>query len=191
MGFFSRLTKKIEKVNKGETSVDSLSEEMYVDDSEMVKDAAMEQWTSIAQNLIVNAVKATNYSVERTFILIDFDNVSPTFDLFYQENNKIVYWNELEDVASQNVIETQLLTQAQEVVHLLNKTFTDADLMKIGYAELQYEVATRAWFSHIIWSDSPESKMNKNELLNSWFDVINKTAPSQKLDSDALLPWYP
>ncbi|CAD5898177.1 hypothetical protein [Carnobacterium maltaromaticum] len=191
MGFLTRFVKKIEKVNKGEASVDSLSEEMYIDSSEMLKENASNQWQSIAQTIIVNAVKATNYSVERAFILIDFEKDAPTFDIFYQENHKIIFWRELEEPDSQRVIETQLLTQAQEVVQLINKTFDEANLTKIRFAELQYKVATGAWFSHIIWSDSPGSNINKNELLNGWFDLIKKIAPSQKVDSDSRLPWYP
>lgn len=121
MGFLTRFVKKIEKVNKGEASVDSLSEEMYIDSSEMLKENASNQWQSIAQTIIVNAVKATNYSVERAFILIDFEKDTPTFDIFYQESHKIIFWRELEELDSQRVIETQLLTQAQEVVQLIDQ----------------------------------------------------------------------
>lgn len=191
MGFFSRLSKSIEKVNKGEATIDSISEEMIIDSYEILQSEASCQWQNMAQNIILNAVKATDFSVERAFILIDFNEDSATFDIFYQERNEVVYWTNLRDSNSKKIIETQLLPQAHAVVQLINRTFANANLISISYAELQYETVTGAWFSHIIWSDSPESKIKKEDLLEEWFNIVRISALSQKIDSNLCLPWYP
>ena len=60
MGFFTRLFKKIEDVNKGEADGSELGDEMYV---ESALDDAHDFWVEIAQNIIVNAVKATDLSL--------------------------------------------------------------------------------------------------------------------------------
>ncbi|WP_342545318.1 hypothetical protein [Lysinibacillus sp. FSL W7-1291] len=56
MGFFDRFFKKIEAVNKEEVAVAELESEFYL---ESALDEANQFWVEIAQNLIVNAVKAT------------------------------------------------------------------------------------------------------------------------------------
>ena len=149
----------------------------------------MAEWRNLAQTIVVNSVKATNYSVERAFILIDFNAVTPSFDIFFQEAGKVIYWNELKASASQSKIEKELLPQAKEVVDYLNDTFIKAKLTTIGYAQLQFEAATGAWFSHIIWSDSKAYQLAKPEMLKNWFTAIQTVAPTRSLASDSQLPW--
>ncbi|MER2071908.1 MAG: hypothetical protein ABS898_08330, partial [Psychrobacillus sp.] len=62
MGFFNRLFKKVEDINKGEVAVSELESEFYL---ESPVEEAKDYWVEMAQNIIVNTVKATNKSVER------------------------------------------------------------------------------------------------------------------------------
>lgn len=191
MSFFSRFSKRIEEVNNGEASLETLSKKLELDELVILQEDAMAQWKEMAQMLIVNSVKATNCSVERAFIFIDFKSTSPSFDIFYQEKGRLIFWNELTDTESQYKIKNQLLPQAKEVVNHLNQIFDKANLERIAYAELQFEEATGAWFSHIIWSSNEESKITKEKILTKWFNGIQSVVPTMDLASDSKLPWYP
>lgn len=78
MGFFNRFLKKVEEVNKAEADISEL-ESAFTLLSPL--DEANDFWKEIAQNIIVNAVKATDNTVERAFILIDM-GVQPSFHIF-------------------------------------------------------------------------------------------------------------
>lgn len=93
MGFFKRFFKKVEDVNNGEAAISELESELYLETSE---EEGMNFWVEIAQNIIVNAVKATNNTVERAFVLVDMGE-QPSFDIFYQVDGLLVMWNQLEN----------------------------------------------------------------------------------------------
>ncbi len=104
MGFFSIFSKKVEAINKGKVAPESLSEEFSVDEVELLQDEAKEKWLNMAQTIIVNVVKANHQSIERAFIFINFDESAPTFDIFYQEQRKIIFWmnRRIKSVASKS-----------------------------------------------------------------------------------------
>ncbi|MDT2047696.1 hypothetical protein [Priestia flexa] len=187
MGFFQRLFRKVEEVNKGEAAVAELEAEMYVESSE---EEAMNYWLEMAQKIIVNSVKATGNSVDRAFILIDMGK-NPSFDVFYQQDGKLVMWNELEDAEVKEKIANQLLPQAASVASAVNGNFEQTGLPAIAYAQMQFEWATKAWFSHTIREDEERTKIEKDEMLHKWFEFLSKEIQTAAIDSDAKLPWYP
>lgn len=189
MGFFSKLFKKIEKVNKGEETSDNLKDIFAL--QRISKDEANAKWVAIAQGLLVNSAKATANTIERAFVLVDFDVTHPSFNIFYQVDGKLVYWNQLENDEYKNQIATQLLPQAKETVEYIHGIFEEANLEKIRFAELQLEMATFAWFSHIIYKSEMEQEISTEELLNKWFQSIDKVYKDVPLDSDSRFPWYP
>ncbi|WP_338654194.1 hypothetical protein [Lysinibacillus sp. Y5S-8] len=187
MGFFDRFLKKIEAVNKEEVAVAELESEFYL---ESALDEANQFWVEIAQNLIVNAVKATDNTVERAFILIDMGE-HPSFNIFYQIDGCLVMWNELENPIMTEKIQNELLPQASDVAISVNDKFTQVDHPRISFAELQFEWATGAWFSHIIWEDNDNVKLDKAEILSKWFNTLSEEITMKPLDSDSKLSWYP
>ena len=187
MGFFSRLFKKIEDVNKGEADVSELDAEMYV---ESALDEAHDFWVEIAQNIIVNSVKATDNTVDRAFVLVDMRE-RPSFDIFYQVDGTLIMWNQLDDSLMKEKIENELLPQATNVAVAVNEKFVQANHPTIAYAELQFEWATGAWFSHIIWDDDANAKLEKEELVRGWFAILHEEIQTIPLDSDSKLSWYP
>ena len=187
MGFLNRLFKKVEDINKGEVAVSELESELYL---ESPVEEAKNYWVEMAQNIIVNTVKATNNSVERAFVLIDFGK-EPSFDIFYQIDGSLVMWDQLEDQDIKMKIENELLPQASDVVVAVNDNFIQAEHPTIAFAELQFEWQTSAWFSHIIWEDDEDSKLAKGDILKKWFDTLSFEIKDFPLDSDTKLSWYP
>lgn len=188
MGFFSRFFKKVEQVNNREVTVNELNEELY---AESPIEEANNFWVSMAQNLIVNTVKAADNNVERAFILVNFKKGEASFDIFYQINGQLYFWNQLENQTIKNRIKNELLPQASEVSDAVNQQFHEADHPTISFAELQFEWETKAWFSHIIWEDDPASQLPKAQILNEWFSLIKKETQNKPLDSDTKFSWYP
>lgn len=189
MGFFSKLFNKIEKVNKGEETMDNL-EDIFTFQG-MTKEEVNEQWVTIAQGLLVNASKATENSIERAFVLVDFDVAAPSFNIFYQIDGELVYWNQLENEDYKNRITTQLLPQAKETVEYIHGLFEEVNLEKIRFAELQLEMATFAWFSHLIYESELKQEIDTDEILDGWFSSIESIYRDVPLDSDSRFPWYP
>ncbi|TXC78489.1 DUF1838 domain-containing protein [Metabacillus litoralis] len=187
MGFFKRLFKKVEDVNKGEVTDSNLESEFYLDSSE---EEAMNLWMDIAQNIIVNVVKVTNNSVDRAFILLAMKE-QPSFDIFYQIDGSLVFWNQLKDTIIKEKIENELLPQASTVASAVNGNFAQVEHPKIAFVELQIEWATGAWFSHIIWEDDDNSSLAKEEILNKWFNSLTAEIKNHPLDSNTKLSWYP
>lgn len=187
LGFFNRFFKKVEDVNKGEAAATELEEEFYLDSPE---EDAINYWVEMAQNIIVNTVKAANNSVERAFILVDM-RTQPSFEIFYQLDGKLVMWNELEDDNIKEKIKNELMPQATSVASAVNGNFAQAEHSLIAFAELQFESATGAWFSHIIWQDDANSKLAKEVIVSKWFDSLSAETKSLPLDSDSKLSWYP
>lgn len=187
MGFFKRFFNKIEDVNKGEAAVSELDSEFYVESPE---EEATNFWVEIAQNIIVNAVKAANNSVDRAFILVDMRE-QPSFDIFYQIDGYLIMWRQLEDSMIKEKIENELLPQASTVASAVNGNFTQVEHPKIAFAELQFERATGAWFSHVIWDDDDNAHLAKEEIKSKWFNTLSAEIKTQPLDSDTKLSWYP
>ncbi|MBD5797878.1 hypothetical protein BHU24_19840 [Bacillus pseudomycoides] len=188
MGFFNRFFKKVEQVNNNEATLNELNKEVYV---ESPLEEANNYWVSIAQNLIINTVKAADNNVERAFILLNLKNGEDSFDIFYQMNGQLYFWDELENQTIKNRIKNELLPQASEVSYAVNRQFYEADHPTISFAELQFEWETKAWFSHIIWEDDPASQLPKAQILNEWFSIIKKETRDTPLDSDTKFSWYP
>jgi len=187
MGFFKRFFKKVEDVNKGEAAVSELESEFYLESPE---EEAMNFWGEMAQNIIVNVVKVTNNSVDRAFVLVNMGG-QPSFDVFYQVDGRLVIWNQLEDTFIKEEIENELLPQASSVASSVNDNFAEVEHPKIAFAELQFEWATGAWFSHVIWEDDENAHLAKEEILNKWFNNLSTEIKTQPLDSDTKLSWYP
>jgi hypothetical protein len=187
MGFFKRFFKKVEEVNKEEAAVSELESEFYLESPE---EEAMNFWVEMAQNIIVNVVKVTNNSVDRAFVLIDMGE-QPSFDVFYQIEGRLVMWNQLEDTFIKEQIENELLPQASTVASSVNDNFAEVEHPKIAFAELQFEWATGAWFSHIILEDDDHANLAKEEILSRWFSTLSSEIKTQPLDSDTKLSWYP
>lgn len=187
LGFFNRFFKKVEDVNKGEAAATELEEEFYLGSPE---EEAINFWVEMAQNIIVNTVKVANNSVERAFILVDM-RTQPSFEIFYQLDGKLVMWDELEDANIKDKIKNELMPQAASVASAVNGNFAQAEHSLIAFAELQFESATGAWFSHIIWEDDANAKLAKEEIASKWFDSLSAETKSLPLDSDSKLSWYP
>lgn len=187
LGFFNRFFKKVEDVNKGEAAATELEEEFYLGSPE---EEAINFWVEMAQNIILNTVKAANNSVERAFILVDM-RTQPSFEIFYQLDGKLVMWDELEDANIKDKIKNELMPQAASVASAVNGNFAQAEHSLIAFAELQFESATGAWFSHIIWEDDANAKLAKEEIASKWFDSLSAETKSLPLDSDSKLSWYP
>lgn len=69
---FNRFFKKVEQVNNHEATLSELNEELYV---ESPIEEANSYWVSMAQNIIINAVKAADNNVERAFVLLNLKKV--------------------------------------------------------------------------------------------------------------------
>lgn len=186
MGFFQRMFKKVEEVNRGEAAAAGLESEMVL----ITKEDAYDFWIPMAQNILVNAVNATGTTVDRAFVIVDFRN-EPAFELFYQQNGSLLMWDELEDMTITEKIRTQLLTQAPDAANAINENFLAAGHVPIAHAELQFEWATKAWFSHIIWADGEHADIPRDELLRNWFARMEIETANVPLDSDQKLSWYP
>ncbi|MED3729346.1 hypothetical protein [Priestia filamentosa] len=187
MGFFKRFFKKVEDVNKGEDAASELESEFYLESPE---EEAMNLWVEMAQNIIVNVVKVTNNSVDRAFVLVNMGE-QPSFDVFYQIDGRLVMWNQLKDTFIKEEIENELLPQASIVASSVNENFAQVEHPKIAFAELQFEWATGAWFSHVIWEDDDNANLAKEEILSKWFNNLSAEIKTQPLDSDTKLSWYP
>ncbi|MDM5463260.1 hypothetical protein [Bacillus cereus] len=188
MGFFSRFFKKVEQVNNKEATIHELDEELYV---ESPLEEANSYWVSMAQNLLINTVKAAGNNVERAFLLLNMKKGEASFDIFYQINGQLYFWDQIENQEMKNRIKNELLPQASEVSDAVNQHFIEADHPTISFAELQFEWETKAWFSHIIWEDDPASQLPKAQILNEWYSLINKETNGKPLDSDIKFSWYP
>ncbi|QWH12794.1 hypothetical protein EXW38_16185 [Bacillus mycoides] len=188
MGFFSRFFKKVEQVNNKEATIHELDEELYV---ESPLEEANSYWVSMAQNLLINTVKAAGNNVERAFLLLNMKKGEASFDIFYQINGQLYFWDQIENQEMKNRIKNELLPQASEVSDAVNQHFIEADHPTISFAELQFEWETKAWFSHIIWEDDPASQLPKAQILNEWYSLINKETHGKPLDSDIKFSWYP
>ncbi|PQZ47294.1 hypothetical protein CQZ94_28760 [Bacillus sp. MYb209] len=188
MGFFSRFLKKVEQVNNKEATIHELDEELYV---ESPLEEANSYWVSMAQNLLINTVKAAGNNVERAFLLLNMKKGEASFDIFYQINGQLYFWDQIENQEMKNRIKNELLPQASEVSDAVNQHFIEADHPTISFAELQFEWETKAWFSHIIWEDDPASQLPKAQILNEWYSLINKETHGKPLDSDIKFSWYP
>ena len=151
-GFFSRFFKKVEQVNNKEATIHELDEELYI---ESPLEEANSYWVSMAQNLLINTVKAAGNNVERAFLLLNMKKGEASFDIFYQINGQLYFWDQIENQEIKNRIKNELLPQASEVSDAVNQHFIEADHPTISFAELQFEWETKAWFSHIIWEDDP------------------------------------
>ncbi|MBS2967923.1 hypothetical protein J9317_03930 [Metabacillus sp. KIGAM252] len=187
MGFFQRFFKKVEEVNNQEAAASELESELYVESPE---EEAMNLWVEIAQNILVNSVRATGNSVDRAFVLVEMRE-QPSFDIFYQKDGDLVMWYELEDPAIKERIENELLPQAPSVASAVNGNFAEIGQPEITFAQLQFEWATKAWFSHIIREDDAHAKLAKDEVLHNWFNNLSTEIKTQQLDSDTKLSWYP
>lgn len=148
-------------------------------------------WVSMAQNLLINTVKAAGNNVERAFLLLNMKKGEASFDIFYQINGQLYFWDQIENQEMKNRIKNELLPQASEVSDAVNQHFIEADHPTISFAELQFEWETKAWFSHIIWEDDPASQLPKAQILNEWYSLINKETHGKPLDSDIKFSWYP
>ncbi|MED1512476.1 hypothetical protein [Bacillus proteolyticus] len=188
MGFFSRFFKKVEQVNNKEATIHELDEELYI---ESPIEEANSYWVSMAQNLLINTVKAAGNNVERAFLLLNMKKGEASFDIFYQINGQLYFWDQIENQEIKNRIKNELLPQASEVSGAVNQHFIEADHPTISFAELQFEWETKAWFSHIIWEDDPASQLPKAQILNEWYSLINKEKHGKPLDSDIKFSWYP
>ncbi|MGP1908821.1 hypothetical protein ACTSEZ_11630 [Metabacillus sp. JX24] len=186
MGFFQRMFKKVEEVNRGEAAAAELESEMVL----ISKEDAYDFWIQMAQNILVNAVNATGTTVDRAFVILDFRN-EPAFELFYQQNGSLLMWDKLDDKSITEKIRTQLLPQAPDVTDAINENFRAAGHVPIAHAELQFEWATKAWFSHIIWADGEHADIQRDELLRNWFARMEIETANVPLDSDQKLSWYP
>ncbi|OJE43282.1 hypothetical protein BAQ49_11315 [Bacillus proteolyticus] len=188
MGFFSRFFKKVEQVNNKKATIHELDEELYI---ESPLEEANSYWVSMAQNLLINTVKAAGNNVERAFLLLNMKKGEASFDIFYQINGQLYFWDQIENQEIKNRIKNELLPQASEVSDAVNQHFIEADHPTISFAELQFEWETKAWFSHIIWEDDPASQLPKAQILNEWYSLINKEIHGKPLDSDIKFSWYP
>ncbi|MGE6599669.1 hypothetical protein [Bacillus proteolyticus] len=188
MGFFNRFFKKVEQVNNKEDTIHELDEELYI---ESPLEEANSYWVSMAQNLLINTVKAAGNNVERAFLLLNMKKGEASFDIFYQINGQLYFWDQIENQEIKNRIKNELLPQASEVSDAVNQHFIEADHPTISFAELQFEWETKAWFSHIIWEDDPASQLPKAQILNEWYSLINKEKHGKPLDSDIKFSWYP
>ncbi|UYX52503.1 hypothetical protein M3Y14_29745 [Bacillus thuringiensis] len=188
MGFFSRFFKKVEQVNNKEATIHELDEELYI---ESPLEEANSYWVSMAQNLLINTVKAAGNNVERAFLLLNMKKGEASFDIFYQINGQLYLWDQIENQEIKNRIKNELLPQASEVSDAVNQHFIEADHPTISFAELQFEWETKAWFSHIIWEDDPASQLPKAQILNEWYSLINKEIHGKPLDSNIKFSWYP
>ncbi|NWK70351.1 hypothetical protein HWX41_15020 [Bacillus paramycoides] len=188
MGFFNRFFKKVEQVNNQEATLHELNEELYVESP--IKEANG-YWVSMAQNIIINAVKAADNNVERAFVLLNLKKGEASFDIFYQINGQLYFWDQLENETIKNRIQNELLPQASEVSNAVNQQFNEAEHPTISFAELQFEWETKAWFSHIIWEDDSAAQLPKTQILNEWFNLIQKETKNKPLDSDTKFSWYP
>ncbi|WP_242215265.1 hypothetical protein [Bacillus cereus group sp. BfR-BA-01383] len=188
MGFFSRFFKNLEQVNNKEATIHELDEELYI---ESPLEEANSYWVSMAQNLLINTVKAAGNNVERAFLLLNMKKGEASLDIFYQINGQLYFWDQMENQEMKNRIKNELLPQASEVSDAVNQHFIEADHPTISFAELQFEWETKAWFSHIIWEDDPASQLPKAQILNEWYSLINKEIHGKPLDSDIKFSWYP
>ncbi|RRG17464.1 hypothetical protein D3P96_07455 [Weissella viridescens] len=186
MGFFSRFADKIEEVNRGNADINELDELFTMDSGE-----AEDDWHEMEISLVKAAVNAVDVSAERAFIFVDFSETDPKLDLFYQMNGHVVHWQDLSNADYRESIENVVLPQAREITETINQQFQKEDLAKIAYAEIQFEWGSQAWFGHTIYEDNEEAKLDRNEVDNEWFKLMQKKAPEYALDSDEKLPWYP
>lgn len=187
MGFFNRIFKKIEEVNKAQADISELESAFNLASP---LDEANDFWKEIAQNIIVNTVKATDNTVERAFILIAMGE-HPSFHIFYQIDGCLLKWHELEKPTIIEKIQNELLPQASNVSIAVNDKFTQVNHPRISFAELQFEWATGAWFSHIIWEDNDDINLEAEEISSQWFNTLSEEIKNKPLDSDAKLSWYP
>ncbi|MBM7616620.1 hypothetical protein JOC36_000153 [Weissella uvarum] len=185
MSFFSRISRKIEEVNTGKAAPQELSDELYLNESK-----AEEIWHDMQPNLVSNVVKAVDDSVERAFIFVDFSG-DATIETFFQVDGEIVSWEQLTNSRYVDKIQNQLMVQAQDIADYVNGLFKQEGRSKIKYAELQYEAASGAWFSHTIYEGADGSEISREKILSGWYDLLKTEVPKYALDSDEKLPWFP
>ena len=187
MGFLKRLFGTIEKVNKGEAPIEEL-DQAFVFDLEAEAD---DYWRQTEELLLINAVKAAGgpETVERAFVLTNFKKNQETFELFYQVDDQLLSWREM-DASVVDKISNQLLPQASEVAQAVNENYEAANVPVVSYAMLQLETATMAWFGRKLTTATPEASLSFEELVAGWRAVIEQEIPTHPIDSDTAFPYF-
>lgn len=184
VGFFSRISKKIEQINRGKADPDTLSDEMYIEDPAV---DAKNEWREMSQRLLVNAENAVNQSAERVFMIVDFTSAESQLKLQYQIDCKLIDWQDLPDEEMQRQVQKQLVAQTPEVVAYINEQYKLAEAEPLTFVELQLEMATFAWFSHQV----NDVTLTIDELASGWKKLLEQCHEEYALDSDQALPWFP
>lgn len=184
MGFFDRLSKKVERVNRGEEPVESVAEVFVIDRAEM----ADNYWREMSQNILVNAVKGASQPIERAFVLVNFKSGEEAFEIFYQVDGQLITWRALGEEGREKIA-GRLLPQAKEVAEAVHQEFDEGGLERMVYAMLQFEQATMAWFGRRRTAETPEAQLTFDQLSKAWFDRLSTQAPQQALDRDSPLPY--
>lgn len=145
-------------------------------------------WHAMARALVLNAIKATNDTVERAFVTVDFAPDHAVFDLWYQVHGQLISWQAFPAAAVVTKIRTQLLVQAPAVVRKMDRAYLAIGEPRPAFAELQVERNSTAWFSHMV---QPTAGMTYQQAVAEWPRALQRVVADYDLASDRALPWYP
>ncbi|PHK48801.1 hypothetical protein BTJ66_11645 [Staphylococcus edaphicus] len=164
---------------------------IYSSNSKLTLDEAQQFWKKMAQKLVVGVMNSVDYTAERTFILISFNEKDPTIDIFFQMNGQLRMWNDLDNEAHKKVISDNIVAQAPNIVKQVNCIYSNVDMTRLAYAQIQYEFESKAWYLHDITEDSIESQLEKDPAFLKWFDDVSKSIDSLSLDGKHRITWGP
>lgn len=164
---------------------------IYSSQSQLTRDEAQHYWEKMAQKLIVGAINSVDYTAERIFILISFDEKDPTIDIFFQMNGQLRMWNDLDNEAHKKVISNSIVNQAPNMVKQINCIYNSVDMTRLAYAQVQYEFESKAWYLHDITEGSIEAQLEKEPAFLKWFDDVSKSIDTLSLDGKHRITWGP
>ncbi|RIN48281.1 hypothetical protein BU052_14625, partial [Staphylococcus simulans] len=117
MNMFDRIFRKQSKDSEVQDDQDKCA---YSAKSQLTPQEAQDYWAKLAQKLAVGAINSVDYTAERIFILVSFDEKEPTIDMFFQMDGQLRMWNDLDNEDYKKVISQSLVSQAPIIAKQVN-----------------------------------------------------------------------
>ncbi len=188
LNMFDKLFKK---QSKDPEVQDDKDKHVYSSKSQLTPQEAQEYWAKVAQKLVVGAINSVDYTAERIFILVSFDEKEPTIDMFFQMDGQLRMWNDLDNEDHKKVISQSLVSQAPIIAKQVNCLYDSVNMTRLAYAQVQYEFESKAWYLHDVSLDSAEAKLDKYPAFLKWFDDVSKSIDTIPLDGKHRITWGP
>lgn len=182
--FFKNKTRNTEHY-----SVDN--EYVYSAERKLTPEEAQKHWAKMAQKLLMTAINSVDYTAERIFILIAFEDKESTIDIFFQMDGQLRMWYDLDDERHKETILRSIISQAPNLAKQVNCLYDSVDKCRLAYSQIQYEFESKTWYLHDITQESIEADLDKDPAFLKWFDDVSKSIDTIPLDGKKRITWGP